>query len=153
MTLPVFPAGLTFAASLLIATAASAQDSSRPKVQPRAFQARVWVNHTTRVYHCPGNQYYGKTRNGEFMEEAQARGYGIRAYSGRGCGNVVTPARAPLPNSTAASKRMVWLNTQSGIYHCPNTADWGTTRRGKYVDESDAAAAGNRPAAGKKCRP
>lgn len=153
MTPLVLSARLTFAASLLIAPAASAQDSARSKAQPKALQTRVWVNGNTRVYHCPGNQYYGKTRNGEFMEEAQARGYGNRAYTGTGCANVVTPARAPLPNSTAASKRMVWLNTESGIYHCPNSADWGATRRGRYLDESDATAAGHRPAAGKKCRP
>jgi hypothetical protein len=153
MTPLVLSARLTFAASLLIATAANAQDSARSKVQPKALQTRVWVNNSTRVYHCPGNRYYGKTRTGEFMEEAQARGYGIRAYTGTGCANVATPARAPLPDTTAALRRMVWLNTESRIYHCPNTADWGATRRGRYLYESDAIAAGHRPAAGKKCRP
>jgi hypothetical protein len=74
MTPLVLSAGLTFAASLLIAAAATAQDSARSKVQPKALQTRVWVNDNTKVYHCPGNRYYGKTRNGEFMEEAQARG-------------------------------------------------------------------------------
>lgn len=110
------------------------------------------MNNNTKVYHCPGNQYYGKTRNGEFMEEAQARGYGIRAYSGTGCAKVATAARAPLPDSTTASKRMVWVNTESGIYHCPNAAAWGTTRRGKYLNESEASSTGHKPAAGKKCR-
>ena len=120
--------------------------------QPKALQTRVWVNKDTKVYHCPGSIYYGKTRNGEFMEEAQARGYGNRAVEGKGCRNVVTNGRAPLPMATNAALRMVWVNTESGIYHCPNTANWGATRRGRYLTESDATVAGHKPAAGKSCR-
>ena len=112
---------------------------------------RVWVNNITKIYHCPGSSYYGNTRDGEFMEEAAARGSGFRALGRRGCGNEPSPARAPLPDASAASKRMVWVNTESGIYHCPNSADWGSTQRGKYVAESAASTAGHTPAAGKRC--
>lgn len=152
MTLHFVAARLAIAAGLLTVTVALAQDSAKPKASPKTLQTRVWVNNNTRVYHCPGSQYYNKTRNGEFMEEAQARGYGVRAYTGTACANVATPPRAPLPDSTAASRRMVWVNTDSRVYHCPNTADWGATRRGKYLSESVASAAGHKPAAGKKCQ-
>lgn len=162
-------------AGLLIATSASAQSSTKSATkstqgstkstqgttksaeglakaaQPKAMQTRVWVNRDTKVYHCPASIYYGKTRNGEFMEEAQARGYGIRAVQGDGCRNVVTDGRAPLPIASNAAMRMVWVNTESGVYHCPNSSDWGATRRGRYLTESDASASGLRPAAGKKC--
>ena len=40
--------------------------------------ARVWVNTRSGVYHCPGSQYYGKTKSGEFMGEAEARASGKR---------------------------------------------------------------------------
>lgn len=156
-------------AGIFIATAAPAQTKSKqgstkssqsstksaqPEAkaeQPKAMQTRVWVNKDTKVYHCPGSIYYGKTRNGEFMEEAQARGYGNRAVEGQGCKNVVTNGRAPLPMATNAALRMVWVNTESGVYHCPNSADWGATKRGRYLTESDAAVAGHKPASGKKC--
>lgn len=131
---------------------ARSTDATAKSEQPKALQTRVWVNKDTKIYHCPGSIYYGKTRNGEFMEEAQARGYGNRAVEGQGCRNVVTDGRAPLPVSTNAALRMVWVNTESGVYHCPNTADWGSTRRGRYLTESDASVSEHRPANGKKCR-
>lgn len=158
-------------AGLLITTSASAQSSpksrqSSPKsaqgaakseqgapksVPPKGLQTRVWVNRDSKVYHCPASLYYGRTRNGEFMEEAQARGYGNRAAEGQGCKDVVTNGPAPLPMATNAAKRMVWVNTESGVYHCPNSSDWGVTRRGRYLTESDASVSGHKPAAGKKC--
>ena len=162
---------LIAAAGLVIATSASAQSSPKSKqasaksaqgeakseqnaaksAPPKGLQTRVWVNRDTKVYHCPASLYYGKTRNGEFMEEAQARGFGIRAVEGQGCKDVVTNGPAPLPMATNAAKRMVWVNTESGVYHCPNSSDWGATRRGRYLTESDASVSGHKPAAGKKC--
>ena len=145
-------ARLISAAGFLVATSALAQDSTKPTPPSKALQNRVWVNTSTKVYHCPGDQYSGKTRNGEFMEEAQARGFGNHAVGKQGCNNAATPQRALLPDTTAVSKRMVWLNTATGIYHCPNASDWGATRRGTYMTESDASAAGHKAAAGRKCK-
>lgn len=161
---------LVSAGMLLIAATASAQSSPKstqsspkskqgaakaaqpvPKAEPKLLQARVWVNSLTKVYHCPGSMYYGTTRSGEFMEEAQARGHGYRAVLRNGCGNVASNPRAPLPDSTPATRRMVWVNTESNTYHCPNTPDWGATRRGRYAAESSAVASGIKPATGKAC--
>jgi hypothetical protein len=129
--------------SLLIATTASAQGKS--------LQTRVWVNHNSKVYHCPATRYYGKTVNGEYMSEAQARGYGNRAVGGKACENSAEAGVAPLPDDSPESLRMVWVNTASGVYFCPNTSDWGQTQRGRYLQESDASSTGAKPAAGKKC--
>ena len=169
MTTVLQLARLMAVAGLFIATAAPAQTKSKQgstkssqssakstqpvakSEQPKALPTRVWVNKDTKVYHCPGSIYYGKTRNGEFMQEAQARGYGNRAVEGQGCKDAVTDGRAPLPTATNAALRMVWVNTESGVYHCPNSADWGATKRGRYLTESDASVAGHRPANGKRC--
>ena len=139
------------AAQLLFAVPALAQAAAKTPAPPKTLQTRVWVNSSTKVYHCPGSEYYGKTQNGEFMEEAQARGYGNRAVGGRACANSTKKGRAPLPDTTAASKKLVWLNTESGVYHCPGASDYGMTQRGKYMTESDATTSGKKPAAGKKC--
>ena len=145
---------LIVVAELLFAIPAPAQNEAKPSTPAataKTLQTRVWVNNNTKVYHCPGTQYYGTTGKGEFMEEAQARGHGNRAAGGKGCNNVVTSGPAPLPDTAVASKKMVWVNTESGVYHCPKSSDWGTTRRGRYLTEADASAAGHKAAAGKKC--
>lgn len=50
-------------------------------------QARdsVWVNTRSRVYHCPGTQYYGRTVRGEFLGEPEAQRRGFRPAGGRVC--------------------------------------------------------------------
>ena len=39
----------------------------------------VWVNTPSRVYHYAGTHYYGHTKRGAFMCEADARAAGNRA--------------------------------------------------------------------------
>ena len=41
---------------------------------------------------------------------------------------------------------MVWVNERSRIYHFAGTRDYGHTKRGAYMCESDAQGAGNRAA-------
>jgi hypothetical protein len=70
------------------------------------------------------------------------------------------PATKPAPASTPASSKpataqqtrpansagMVWVNTDSGIYHKPGTRYYGKTKQGKYMSEADAIKAGYHPA-------
>lgn len=46
----------------------------------------------------------------------------------------------------------VWLNHSSKVYHCPGSANYGTTARGAFMPEAEAVRAGGRPAGGRPCR-
>jgi hypothetical protein len=45
----------------------------------------VWVNTSTKVYHCYGTRYYGTTKAGKYMTEGAARAAGMHAENGKGC--------------------------------------------------------------------
>ena len=45
----------------------------------------------------------------------------------------------------------VWVNTNSGVYHCPGTRWYGITKEGKYMTQKEAQAKGYRPAYGIAC--
>ncbi len=48
--------------------------------------------------------------------------------------------------SPVSTSRMVWVNTESGVYHKPGTRCYGKTKHGKYMTEADAIKAGYHPA-------
>ena len=63
--------------------------------------------------------------------------------------------RFPTPSATTQSQgnpnSKVWVNTNSGVYHCPGTGWYGTTKEGKYMTQKEAQAKGYRPAYGIAC--
>ncbi len=46
---------------------------------------RVWVNTVTGVYHCPGSRWYGTTKQGDYMTQAEAQKKHYRPAYGKVC--------------------------------------------------------------------
>jgi hypothetical protein len=46
---------------------------------------KVWVNSSSKTYHCEGSKFYGKTKTGEYMAEADAKAKGNHAVKGKAC--------------------------------------------------------------------
>jgi hypothetical protein len=57
----------------------------RTTLAPGAAPDKVWVNTTTGVYHCPGDRYYGKTKDGQYMTEKEARSAGAHGPRNQTC--------------------------------------------------------------------
>jgi len=58
--------------------ATTASVNSSPAVQGSPGNGMVWVNTDSGVYHKEGTRYYGKTKNGKYMSEADAVKAGYR---------------------------------------------------------------------------
>lgn len=64
-------------------TATNPTASSTPA--PGGGAGQVWVNTESKVYHCHNDRYYGKTKQGEYMSEADALAKGNHASHGKSC--------------------------------------------------------------------
>src|SRR5689334_4126040 len=61
------------------------------------------------------------------------------------------PAPSPSSPSRGVPTIKVWVDTEYGFYHCPNTKLYGKTKQGVYMTQKQAQDRGYRPAYGTYC--
>ena len=109
----------------------------------------VYVTRTGKKYHVAGCRYLRSSQIAMNLKDAVNAGY-------TPC-SVCRPPTLSEPGTSEAPQAgnpdaRVWVNTHSGVYHCPGTRWYGSTKHGEYMTQKQAREKGNRPAYGKPCQ-
>ena len=73
------PSARAVVAPAAAAPAVAATPQAAPQTPPPAGSGMVWVNLESKVYHYEGDRWYGTTKSGKYMSEADAMKAGYRA--------------------------------------------------------------------------
>ena len=67
------------------AATAKAKTAASTTPAPGGGPGMVWLNTSSKVYHCYGTKYYGTTKAGAYMTEAAAKAKGAHPDAGKPC--------------------------------------------------------------------
>lgn len=99
-----------------------------------------------------GKKMPGPAANGTAGNSSTSAGAAENGNSGRnsakGSSSRSVAGRSAAPGGGPG---MVWLNTETKVYHCYGSRYYGTTKNGKYVSEKDAINMGAHADHGKSC--
>ncbi len=89
-TAPAAPATAAAPAAAPAATtpapkAAKTKSGPAATAAPGGGPGKVWVSTGSKAYHCQGDRWYGTTKSGSYMTEAEAKAKGLHGPRGKSC--------------------------------------------------------------------
>ena len=98
----------------------------------------------------------GKCADGSYTRATQKQGAcshhsGVAEWYAARSASSAKQAASGVNGAKGSSSVKVWVNTPTMVYHCPGARWYGTTKKGSYMTEAAAKAAGARPSNGKSC--
>jgi len=120
-------------------TAASPETAEPPTASPKARRPRT-KGETEATTSPPASPTASpKFRLGDLFKPKSSVSASPSAASVTGSTGTATPAPGGGPG-------LVWVNTETHVYHKESSRFYGRSKKGKYVSEADAIKEGDRPA-------
>jgi hypothetical protein len=144
---------LTFATALIASGAASAQvPAAAPAGSTGLCKDGSYTSDETKKGACSGHKGV-KEWFGAVASVAPAKSLAATAPAPASPAATTKPVTqaAPRPAAAGGGPGQVWVNTKSRVYHCSGTKYYGTTKKGEYMTEAAAKAAGAHADHGKAC--
>lgn len=135
-------------ASLLLALPAAAWAQAPAAGAPAAGAPAAGATVTATCK--DGTSFSGTSRSGACSGHGGVKAYGD-AMATQAPGRAATSASGVMAARPGGGPGQVWVNTASKVYHCSGDRNYGTTKKGEYMTEAAAKAAGNHAAGGKAC--
>ena len=124
------------------AASPAASPATSPAATPKAKGSRKKAETATSASPSPA-----KFSLGDFFKPKSSAAASPAAATGAAAKNRSAEAAAN-PPAPGGGHGLVWVNTDSHVYHREGSRFYGTTKKGKYMTEAEATKEGNR-AAGK----
>ena len=130
------------------ATAAASPAATAPAASASPLEKRSRKKAETEVAASPApSPSRGKFSLGNLFKPKTSASAGAAAASPAPATRATTEAAATNAPAAGGGHGLVWVNTESHVYHREGSRFYGTTKKGKYMTEQDAINEGDRATA------